>query len=176
MNLGTIRGEEWKSWEDADFASRDLPPLEAAICAQRQSEEAFEKLHVILHRARHREKKDVTNQLILRDLAAQAGLDVAKWEEDMMSGVARPVIGKEHEEAVNEWGVFGVPSLLFDGDNPLFIKLEEGDWEGKDDEGLFDAILPASVERPYVLELKTPESAKRAETSRKKYQKLGMLK
>ena len=55
------------------------------------------------------------------------------------------------------------------------MKLEEGDWENEGDEqGLLDAVKATSAERPYLLELKTPESAKRSSSSSKKYEKYGV--
>jgi len=170
MNFADARGPEWKAWEDKTFPSRDIPSHEAAKCAGLQGEDAFARYHLALHRAKHVDKKDITNQLILRDIAAEVGLDVARWEEDMKSGAAIPLIAQDHEEAAAE-GVFGVPTLYFGGGKPAFVKLEAGDWEGKDDEGLFDAVRATSAERPYLLEIKTPVSARLAEESRKKYAK-----
>ncbi len=171
MNFGPVRGEDWKAWEDKTFPSRDIPPHEAAKCAGLQGEAAFSKYHVALHRARHRDGKDITNQLFLRDIAVEVGLDVERWEEDMKNGAAIPLIAQDHEEAEKEWGVFGVPTLYFEEGKPVFVKLEEGDWEGTDDEGLFQVVKATSAERPYLLEIKTPESAKRAAASEKKYAK-----
>ncbi|OGL65409.1 MAG: hypothetical protein A3J27_09280 [Candidatus Tectomicrobia bacterium RIFCSPLOWO2_12_FULL_69_37] len=169
-NFGEVRGPDWKAWEDKTFPSRDIPSHEASKCAGLQGEEPFARYHLALHRAKHQQKLDITNQLILRDIALQAGLDVARWEEDMKSGAAIPLIAQDHGEAAAE-GIFGVPTLYFGSGKPVFVKLDEGDWEGKDDAGLFDAVRAAVAERPYLLELKTPESAQRAEASRKRYAK-----
>ena len=66
-------------------------------------------------------------------------------------------------------------TLDFGEGKPVFVKLEEGDWEsGGDEEGLLDAVRAASAERPYLLELKTPESARRTSASAKKYEKYGV--
>lgn len=159
----------WKLWEDDAFPSRDMPPHEAAKCAALQGEEAFGEYHLRLHRAKHREKRDITNQLVLWDIAREAGLDAERFAEDLKSGATRPLIGQEHTEAVEEYGVFGVPTLLFDGQEPTFLKLAEGDWEGKDDGELFDLVSTLSARRPYVLELKKPESARLAERAAAKY-------
>ncbi len=173
-NFGPSRGEDWKAWEDATFPSRDMPPHQAAKCAALQGETQFDKYHVALHRARHQDGKDITSELVLRDIALETGLDVARWEEDMKSGATIPLIAQEHEEAEEE-GIFGVPTLYFGVGKPVFVKLEEGDWEaGGDEDGLFEAVRATSAERPYLLELKTPESAKRTAASAKKYEKYGV--
>lgn len=155
------------------MASRDIPSLEASKCAALQGEGQFAKYHMALHRTKHRGGKDITNQLVLRDVAIEAGLDVGRWEEDMKNGAGIPFVAKDHEEAEGKYGVFGVPTLLFESGNPVFVKLEEGDWEGQDDEGLLDAIRATSVDRPYLLEIKTPESSKRATAASVKYKKYG---
>jgi protein-disulfide isomerase-like protein with CxxC motif len=173
VNFASARGEDWKAWEDKRMASRDIPSLEASKCAALQGEGQFAKYHVVLHRAKHRDGKDITNQLVLRDVAIEVGLDVERWEEDMKNGAGIPLLAADHEEAEGEYGVFGVPTLLFESGNPVFVKLEEGDWEGQDDEGLLDAVRAASVDRPYVLELKTPESAKRGTAASVKYKQYG---
>ncbi len=173
-NFAPSRGEDWKAWEDRTFPSRDLPPHEAAKCAALQGETQFDKYHVVLHRAKHRYGKDITSELVLRDIALEVGLDVGRWEEDMKNGATIPLIAQEHEEA-EEQGVFGVPTLDFGEGKPVFVKLEEGDWEKDGDEaGLFDAVRATSAQRPYLLELKTPESAKRTSASAKKYEKYGV--
>ena len=172
-NFAHARGEDWKAWEDKSMASRDIPSLEASKCAGLQGEGQFAKYHVALHRAKHKDGKDITNQLILRDVAIEVGLDVERWEEDMKNGAGIPLLAADHEEAEGEYGVFGVPTLLFDTGNPVFVKLEEGDWEGQDDEGLLDTVRAAAVDRPYVLEIKTPESSKRAQNASAKYKKYG---
>ena len=91
----------------------------------------------------------------------------------MKNGAGIPLLAQDHEEAENELGIFGVPTLLFEKGKPIFVKLEEGDWEGQDDEGLLDAVIAASADRPYLLELKTPTSSKLAEAASAKYKKYG---
>lgn len=173
-NFGPARGEDWKAWEDKTFPSRDLPPHQAAKCAALQGETQFDKYHVALHRARHKDGKDITSELVLRDIAVEVGLDVERWEEDMKSGATIPLIAQEHEDAAGQ-GIFGVPTLDFGEGKPVFVKLEEGDWENEGDEqGLLDAVRATSAERPWLLELKTPESAKLSTASSKKYEKYGM--
>tara|TARA_A100001037_G_scaffold306803_1_gene355764 strand:- start:427 stop:1011 length:585 start_codon:yes stop_codon:yes gene_type:complete len=171
MNFGKVRGPKWKAWKDRTFPSRDMPSHEAAKCAALQGEEVFSAYHLQLHRAKHVDKKDITNQLVLRDIAIQSGLDVGRWEEDMKNGSGISQVADDHMEAEETWGVFGVPTLYFEKGKPLFLKLEEGDWEGVDDQGLLNAVIETTVERPYILEVKTPESSRRSEASQKKYKK-----
>jgi hypothetical protein len=60
-----------------------------------------------------------------------------------------------------------VPTLLFDGQQPTFVKLAAGPWEGTDkDLDLFQS-LTATALRPYVMELKKPASAAAASAARR---------
>lgn len=161
----------WKIWKDKSFPSRDMPPLLAAKCAARQGEESFLKFNQLLFRARHEKDLDITNQLLLLDVAREAGLDLEKFGEDMRNGVGIKEVAKEHEEAVRKYGMFGVPTLFFGDGTPVFVKLEKGAWEKspKEDRALLEQLKATSQERPYILEVKQPESARLAEESAKKY-------
>ncbi len=170
MNFQEKRGPEWKIWEDDFFPSRDLPPLEAARCAALQGEEAFGRFHLLLFRARHQKNFDITNQLILLDVAKEAGLDGERFASDLKSRSQLEGVARGHMEAVEKHGVFGVPTLIFNGGRPLFVKLGEGKWEGKEDQKLLEQLLKLSVDQPYVLEVKQPKSAVLAEEAEKKYQ------
>ena len=63
MNFGKVRGPKWKAWKDRTFPSRDMPSHEAAKCAALQGEDAFSTYHLQLHRAKHVDKKDITNSI-----------------------------------------------------------------------------------------------------------------
>jgi predicted DsbA family dithiol-disulfide isomerase len=170
-NFASRHEPGWKIWEDKNFPSRDMPALQAAKCAAKQGEEAFLRYNQLLFRARHRKNLDITNQLILWDVAREAGLDLEKFAEDMRNGAGVKEVAKEHEEAVKKYGMFGVPTLIFGKGTPVFVKLEEGDWEkkSKEDQALLEVLRNASAKQPYILEIKQPESARLAEESAKKY-------
>ncbi len=171
-NFASRHEPGWKIWEDKLFPSRDMPPLLAARCAAKQGEEAFLKYNQLLFRARHQKDLDITNQLILLDVAREAGLDLKQFSEDLRTGAGVEDVAAEHEEAVEKYGLFGVPTLFFNGGVPVFVKLEEGDWEKDpaEDEALLERLRPVSEKQPYILEIKQPESAKLAERSAKKYE------
>lgn len=158
--INSTRGPEWKVWEDESFKSRDLPPLEAAKCAALQGEGAFEAFHKGCFRAQHLEGKPVAEKEVLLEVARQAGLDVERFMKDFESGSQRPVVAEEHEEAVERWGVFGVPTLLYPTGELVFLKLAAGEWENREDDGLFGQLMALFATRPYLLEAKKPESVR----------------
>jgi predicted DsbA family dithiol-disulfide isomerase len=167
------RGDEWKAWKDRRFTSRDIPPHEAAksILAEHGAE-AFDRFHISTFRAYHQDKRDIANPLELLAIAREVDLDIAVLADDLRSRKYREAVGVDHEEADEEYDIFGVPTILFDGQQPTFIKLEGGAWEGSDDLELFYALCNVAATRPYVLEIKKPVSAALAEASAARYRKM----
>jgi hypothetical protein len=45
-------------------------------------------------------------------------------EEDLRTRKFKEVVGADHEEADEQYDIFGVPTLLFDGQQPTFVKME----------------------------------------------------
>jgi predicted DsbA family dithiol-disulfide isomerase len=167
------RGEEWKAWKDRRFTSRDIPPHEAAksILAE-HGEEAFNRFHMATFRAYHQDKRDIAHPLELMAIARQVDIDTAVLAEDLRTRKYREAVGADHDEADEHHDIFGVPTILFDGQQPTFIKLESGDWEGPDDLELFYGLCNIAATRPYVLEIKKPVSAALAEASAARYRKM----
>ena len=100
------------------------------------------------------------------DIANSLGIDTTELAEDLRTRRFKEVVGVEHEEADEQHDIFGVPTILFDGQQPTFIKLAEGEWEGTDEDlSLFHSIVDVSAPRPYVMEIKKPASATSAAAS-----------
>ena len=167
------RGDEWKAWQDRRFTSRDMPPHEAtkSILAE-HGEEAFNRFHMAVFRAYHQDKRDIANPLELVAIAREVEIDTAVLADDLRTRKYREAVGADHEEADEHHDIFGVPTMLFDGKQPTFIKLEAGTWEGSDDLELFYAVCNIAATRPYVLEIKKPVSAALAEASAARYRKM----
>jgi predicted DsbA family dithiol-disulfide isomerase len=160
------RGDEWKAWKDMRFTSRDIPPHEAvkSVLAT-HGQEAFERYHMAVFRAYHQAKRDIANPLELLAIAREVDLDTKVLAEDLRTRKYRDEVGADHEEGDDQHDIFGVPTILFDGQQPTFIKLDAGAWEGPDDMELFHAIVNVAAERPYMMEIKKPVSATLAAAS-----------
>ncbi len=172
--VNSRRGDEWKAWQDRRFTSRDLPPHEAAksILAT-HGESAFNRFHMATFRAYHQDKRDIANPLELLAIAREIDLDTTTLAEDLRTRKYREAVGADHEEADEQYDIFGVPTILFDGQQPTFVKLEGGTWEGADDLELFYALCNVAATRPYVLEIKKPVSASLAEAAAARYRQMG---
>jgi protein-disulfide isomerase-like protein with CxxC motif len=160
------RGDEWKAWTDNRFTSRDIPPHEAvkSVLAT-HGEDAFQRYHIAVFRAYHVDKRDIANPLELLAIAREVGLDTEVLAEDLRTRKYRDAVGADHEEGDTEHNIFGVPTILFDGQEPSFVKLAAGEWEGTDDVELFYALSNMVATRPYVMEVKKPVSANLAAAS-----------
>ncbi len=160
VNHPKSRDEDWKIWEDPDVDSRDLPPQEAAYAVrEREGKEAFDRYHRSLFRAHHEEDRDITSPSTLVEIAGEQDLDTEALASDLEEHRYRKAVGQEHLEGERELDLFGVPTILFDGTQPIFLKLAEGEWEGTDDLDLFYDIYDTAATRSYLLTVKKPSSA-----------------
>jgi hypothetical protein len=155
----------WKAWEDPRFTSRDIPPHEAvkSVLAE-HGPAAFERYHMAVFRAYHVHKRDIANPLELLAIAREVDIDTTVLAEDLRTRKYKEEIGMDHEEASDPHNIFGVPTILRDGQEPAFIKLAAGTWEGSEDLEFFYDLFKVST-RPFVMEIKKPASANSAAAS-----------
>jgi predicted DsbA family dithiol-disulfide isomerase len=139
---------------DTDKTAKGLPAFLAATAARAQGHELSDRFRIGLQRARHEDRLPLDAPKTHRQVAAQAGLDVARWERDLQSATY-DVLAREHEEAVQK-GVFGVPTLVWPEGRSYYIKIT--DLVPTDRAvALYEAI--ETVQRfAEVVEIKTPES------------------
>jgi hypothetical protein len=116
-------GPEWKAWEQKeDSATLGLQAFAAAEAAARQGVGPFEAFQLAMLRARHEDRKDLSDESVIMEAAESSGLDMARFREDMKDPAILPETGKSHIEAVEEHGVFGVPTFVFPDGASAFIK------------------------------------------------------
>ncbi|MBI4639836.1 MAG: DsbA family protein [Candidatus Tectomicrobia bacterium] len=116
---GWLRCKEYEP--DADFRpyTNDIYPkssiyaLSAAKCAELQGKDFAEKYHNRLMRAIFAESKDISDRGVLIELASEAGLDIERFKIDYDSGSQRETVMKDYLEAVNQWGITGIPTAIF---------------------------------------------------------------
>jgi hypothetical protein len=82
------------------------------------------------------------------------------WRKIYAHASTKKEVGTDHEEASEPHNIFGVPTILRDGQEPTFVKLAAGTWEGSEDLEFFYDLFKVST-RPYVLEIKKPASSAR---------------
>ena len=140
-------------WEH-DPQAKGLPAFLAATAARAQGAELGDRFRLALQRARHEDHRPVDQHETHRLVAERAGLDIARWEQDVKAADFT-TLAKEHAEAVRR-GVFGVPTLVWPEGRSYYLKIT--DLIPPDRAvPLYDAI--ETVHRfGEVIEIKTPES------------------
>ncbi len=140
-------------WE-RDLKAPGLAAFLAATAARAQGAEPGDRFRLALQRARHEDHLPVDQDATHRVAAERAGLDVARWEQDLKATDFTMLAG-EHAEAVRR-GVFGVPTLVWPEGRSYYLKIT--DLIPPDRAvPLYDAI--ETVHRfGEVIEIKTPES------------------
>ena len=124
--VNSDKGPDFKYWEQPgalDGSDRTLLAHRAGLAAKRQGNEAFEAFFMALLRARHEEKKDLTDPAVIEGAALVSGLDLGRFREDLADPDLLREIGESHTRAVEEVGAFGVPTFVFPGGKAAFLKM-----------------------------------------------------
>jgi predicted DsbA family dithiol-disulfide isomerase len=130
--MNTPEDTDWKLWEQPeDYANpngrgptnRALLAFWSLAAARQQGTVSFNRLRTALYRARHTEKRDISQRSTIEPLAAQADLDMPRFEHDTHDRSLLDAVRDDYEAGREQHGVFGVPTICFDADNVLFLKL-----------------------------------------------------
>lgn len=84
----------------------------------------FFDAHLALFAARHDHGQKLNHEDVVRDAIAGAGLDADAVAEEVASGRPLKTLAAEHSEAVDRWGVFGVPTYIEDN-QAVFVRFME---------------------------------------------------
>jgi predicted DsbA family dithiol-disulfide isomerase len=95
----------------APLPASSIPALTAAKCAERQGEAAFRHFHDRLFTALFRDGLDIARPEILRALAREVALDLARFEADY-TGEAYESVLSDCAEGAAWFGVSGLPTVI----------------------------------------------------------------
>lgn len=115
-------------WGDPASHSGVLAGLAGIVVRERQPER-FLDAHSALFGARHDQGVDLRDSEQLARALDAIGLDGTAIVKEAANGWAVELAKSEHEEAVQRWEVFGVPTFIT-GDKAVFVRLmsrPEGD-------------------------------------------------
>lgn len=153
--INSTEGDGWKIWEQpTSYPMRGRWAFRGAEAARKQGKDAFETFHLNLLTARHVDRKELATQDTIFEAAQEAGLDMDRFKQDFEAATIDQV-GVDHEEGVQNYGAFGTPTIVFDGQHAGYLKLRplpEGDELAKTWEQVRDLI----VGRPEIGEIKRP--------------------
>jgi hypothetical protein len=113
-------GEE-PVWQDPARHPGVLAGLAGVVVRERQPER-FLDVHLGLYRARHDEGLDLRDQHVVAGVLDRAGVDAGAVLREVEAGWPSKQAQAEHDEAVQTWGVFGVPTFVI-GDQAVFVRL-----------------------------------------------------
>jgi predicted DsbA family dithiol-disulfide isomerase len=154
--VNSTEGPEWKLWEQPDeYKSRGLWAFRGGEAARLQGKELFERFHMALLRARHVENWDIANPEFLVKVALEAGLDVDRFRQDLPNRNLLAKIGEDYVRGVKEHGVWGTPTLVFNGRQAAYLKLRPAP-PPEEAVKLFEELFNIIYRRPYVVEVKRP--------------------
>jgi len=117
-------------WDDPSKVSA-LLAMEVGIVVRDRFPEQFLDVHSALFRARHETGRDIREESVLRELLTEVGVDGDAVFAEIEDGWPLDQFRKEHEAAVRDHEVWGVPTFIA-GDQSVFVRLmtrPQGDTE-----------------------------------------------
>ena len=146
----------WKVWDQPDdYEFRSLWALRAGEAAKKQGNEAFQKFHIALLRARHEDRVNIGDKDILMEVGGSVGLDLERLRTDMEDSSVKDKIVADHLEAVETFGVFGTPTFVFPNGASAFVKMLKPP-PGKATRTL-ELLSEMMSEQIYIGEIKRPQ-------------------
>ena len=102
------------------YPSSSLPALEAACWVRRYRPDRFPAFDLALYRAFFGATRDVGDAAELLGIAAEVlGGDAGDLAAALRAGSLRPAILAEHREAVERWGIRGIPAVIVGDAEPM---------------------------------------------------------
>ena len=139
-----------------DELNGSLWGLRAGVAAGRQGDDAMRRYLPLLLHARHVDRSDLGDRELLKRLAAEAELDVARFERDLDDRSTLDEIAESHTKAVEELGVFGTPTFVFENGASAFLKLIKPA-SPEEANKAFDALMTIMESNLFVGEVKRPQ-------------------
>jgi predicted DsbA family dithiol-disulfide isomerase len=148
------KDEGWTAWDAPESETgRGRLAIKAAEAARRQGR--FEKMHMPLLRARHRDRLNIDQLDVVHRVAEESGLDLERFRSDIADPTILEPLARDHREAVARYGVFGTPTFVFSDGASAYVRLSEA-VEGPGAEELFERLLTVAAHEPRILEVKRP--------------------
>lgn len=110
--------------EGEGLDGRGVRPLAWSLAIRDGDPAGFLRFHLAVFAARHDRGLDINDEPVLRQVAADAGVDADAIAEVVASGVPLKTLRSEHTANVEEHGVFGVPTFIGGGE-AVFVRMME---------------------------------------------------
>jgi 2-hydroxychromene-2-carboxylate isomerase len=121
LNQTKVAEGEADVWDDPEMAATRMA-VEVGIAVRDGWPEVFADVHRELFAARHDRGLDIRDHNVVAEVLAKHGLDPDEVFDEVLSCRPRDTFRVEHQTAVAEHRVFGVPTVIADG-QAVFIRL-----------------------------------------------------
>ncbi len=140
-------------WEDPAKAA-DLTALAAGLVVRDRFPEQFLAVHRALFEARHDLGRDLRDRAVVHSVLASGGVDADEVLAEIDRGGPLAELAREHERAVRDYEVFGVPTFILGG-RAAFVRLTTRP-EGDPDQAMatIDRLVRLMVDEPGLNEFK----------------------
>lgn len=108
-------------WDEPD-RYLGLLATTAGIVVRDQFPDKFLEAHRALFAARHDQARDLRKTGVLTEVLAEAGVEGRAVLDEIEDGWPLQTFRKEHEAAISDYGVFGVPTFIAGG-RAVFVRL-----------------------------------------------------
>lgn len=149
------KDDGWTVW-DAPASERVMGRLafKAAEASRRQGR--FDAFHMPLLQARHRDRLDIDQLNVVERVAVDAGLDLARFRQDLDDPGILGSLTRDHQQALQDHGVFGTPTFVFPDGASAYVRLAESP-DAAESSRVFDRLLSIVAGEPSILEIKRPK-------------------
>jgi len=121
LNQTKVAEGEPDVWDDPEMASTRMA-VEVGVAVRDGWPEAFGAVHGALFAARHDRGLDLREHDVVADVLIAHGLDADEVFNEVLESGPRDAFRAEHQAAVAEHKVFGVPTVIAGG-QAVFIRL-----------------------------------------------------
>ncbi len=148
------KDDGWTAWEapESEHVSGRMA-FRAAEAARRQ--DAFDQLHMPLLEARHRDRLNIDDVVVIERVAVDAGLDIKRFRADLADPTTLDALRRDHLEARGDHGVFGTPTFVFPDGAAAYVRLAEAP-DAAHAPAVFERLLSVVAGEPSILEIKRP--------------------
>ena len=121
LNQTRVAEGDTDVWDDAAMASTRLA-AEVGIAVRDRWPDAFARVHRGLFAARHDAGRDIRDPDVVAAVLTAEALPADEVFDEVLGGTPREVFRAEHQAAVAEHKVFGVPTVIAGG-RAVFVRV-----------------------------------------------------
>jgi protein-disulfide isomerase-like protein with CxxC motif len=140
-------------WEQTEKV-RGLLALEAGVVVRDKFPEHFRTAHLALFAARHDEGKEIADPDVVREALQSAGVPVDEVFDEIAKGWSLDTIRVEHEKAVSDYEVFGVPTFVVGGDAVFARLMTRPRGDAAKARATIERVVDLAAQHPELNELK----------------------